>query len=296
VYAILLVFMRTMYFIGVATGLSAIHAIFPRWTKLAGIGDARLKGVDLPLGSPPEAYCEAVRQVRDDPGSWGALVTSHKTALYESARDLFSCFDDDAQALGEVSCIVRRDGLLSGMATGTLTVGLALRDMLAGEPFHGEALIMGAGGAGVALAVHLRRCHEPARVILTDVSPGRIVVASEIAPAECMLVDVPEDHDRIIGELPPGALIVNATGMGKDRPGCPVTLSARIPAGSIAWDFNYHGDLNFLSIARALGARAMDGWDYFLHGWSQIMSRVFDFDLTPELFDAMRREAERGRA
>jgi shikimate dehydrogenase len=284
-----------MYFIGVTTAASSIRAIFPRWAGLAGIDGAELVGLDIEPGSPPEAYREAARRLRDDPDGLGALVTTHKTALYGYARDLFARFDADAECLREVSCIVCRERRMTGMAVDTLTSGLALRQVAGCGPFEREVLIMGAGGAAVALAVHLSRWHRPARVILTDISAGRIVEASELAPAECMLVNGPEDHDRILEAMQPGALVVNATGMGKDRPGCPITAQARFPAGSVAWDFNYRGDLLFLEHARAQGIRAVDGWEYFLHGWSQIMARVFGFDLTPELFMAMRDEAERWR-
>lgn len=288
--------MRRMYFIGVTTASSSIHAIFPRWAGLAGIDGAELVGLDVPPGSAPETYREAARRVRDDPDSWGALVTTHKAALYAHSRDLFTAFDADAKALREVSCIVCREGRMTGEAIDTLTSGLALRQVTGNGPFQGQALIMGAGGAAVALAVHLARQHSPARVIMTDVSAARIIEASELAPAECMLVDMPEDHDRILAAMPEGSLVVNATGMGKDRPGCPITAQARFPAGSMAWDFNYRGNLLFLEYAVAQGIRAVDGWEYFLHGWSQIMARVFSFDLTPELFAAMRDEAERRRS
>jgi shikimate 5-dehydrogenase len=287
--------MRRMYFIGVTTAASSIHALFPQWAKLAGIDGSELVGLDIEPGAPPQAYREAIRRLRDDTAAWGALVTTHKTAVYAHARDLFDGFDGDAEALREVSCIVRREGRMTGVAIDTLTSGLALRQVTGNGPFQGEVLIMGAGGAAVALAVHLSRRHRPSRVILTEVSAGRIVEASELAPAECMLVNVPEDHDRILGTMAEGALIVNATGMGKDRPGCPITAQARFPAWSVAWDFNYRGDLLFLEHARAQGIRAVDGWEYFLHGWSQIMARVFGFGLTPELFTAMRDEAERWR-
>jgi shikimate 5-dehydrogenase len=86
-------------------------------------------------------------------------------------------------------------------------------------------------------------------------------------------------------------LIVNATGIGKDRPGSPVTGGVRFPARAIAWDFNYRGDLQLLELARAAGVTAIDGWEYFLHGWSQIMARVLGFEVTPELFERMRAAA-----
>lgn len=283
--------MRKMYFIGVTTGASSIHRVFPRWTRLAGIEDAALAGADIPLDAAPDQYRSAIRALRDDPEAMGALVTTHKVGIYTHARDLFTGFDTDAALLGEVSCIVRRGDRLTGLAIDTLTAGLALRDILGDATFRGHALILGAGGAGLALACHLYRAHQPARVILADVSLPRLDHVKALTPSQCVVTHSVEENDSLLAALPPGALVVNATGMGKDRPGAPITDRARFPPGSIAWDFNYRGDLLFLDYARASGARAIDGWDYFLHGWSQIMARVLGFDLTPTLFAAMREEA-----
>src|ERR1700682_3518069 len=101
--------MRRMYFIGVTTDASSIHNFFDRWVALAGVHDAVLTGIDIPLGAAPELYRDAVRTILDDPEACGALVTTHKTAVYEHARDLFDAFDPDAAALREVSCITRRE-------------------------------------------------------------------------------------------------------------------------------------------------------------------------------------------
>ena len=280
-----------MYFIGVTTGESSIHRIFPRWTELAGIEGAVLVGVDLPPGAQPEGYRAAVSRIRDDPEAMGALVTTHKVPIYAYARDLFTDFDADAELLGEVSCIVQRGGRLTGLAIDPLTAGLALRAISGETKFRGHALIMGAGGAGLALACHLYREHQPAEVFLTDISPARLAQVRDRTPARCVLVSGPDSHDRLFEELPPGSLIVNATGLGKDRPGSPITAAARFPPGAAAWDFNYRGELLFLEYARAQQVRTADGWEYFLHGWSQIMARVLGFDLTPELFAAMKETA-----
>lgn len=293
-----------MYFIGVTTGASSIQKIFSAWARLAGAADAELVGADIPVGGRPESYRSVVAAIRDDPGAMGALVTTHKVGLWQHARDLFTDFDSDAELLGEVSCIVRRTEdaasragghvRMTGMAIDTLTGGLALRALVGAEPFRGQALIMGAGGAATALAVHLHR-HHSAKVILTDIAAGRLDHAGRLTLARTVRVAGPEDHDHLIGELPPGSLIVNATGVGKDRPGSPVTPRVHFPENAIAWDFNYRGDLQFLDHARAQGVRAVDGWEYFLHGWSQIMARVLGFDLTPELFGAMREIADAAR-
>ena len=124
-------------------------------------------------------------------------------------------------------------------------------------------------------------------------SVSSVAFAAEMVCGEPLAISSAEDHDAIMRTLRPGALVVNATGMGKDRPGCPLTAHARFPDSSTAWDFNYRGSLRFLEYAHKQGTRAVDGWDYFLHGWAEIMARVFGFELTCGLFDAMRAEAQR---
>ncbi len=287
--------MPRMYFIGVTTGASSIHRVFPQWVRLAGMDGAELAGVDISIGAGPESYRAAVQKIRDDPEGMGALVTTHKVQIYGHARDLFTDFDADAERLGEVSCIVKRGPRLSGLAVDTLTAGLTLRAIAGEAGFRGQALILGAGGAALALAVHLYREHQPAQVILTDISAARLDQVRSLVPARLILVSRPEDHDRLLLDMPPGSLIVNATGMGKDRPGSPITEQARFPRDAVAWDFNYRGELLFLEYARQQGIRAVDGWEYFLHGWSQIMARVLGFELTPALFAAMREAAGAAR-
>jgi len=284
-----------MYFLGVTTAQSSIRKIFPLWSSLAGIQGATLEGIDIPVGAAPAQHRAAVRAILDDPESAGGLVTTHKVSIFTHARDLFTAFDRDAETLGEVNCIVRRPRVLEGLATDTLTAGLALRAILGDAPPPPAVLILGAGGAAVALAVNLDRHFDVHNVILTDISAARIEHVRTLTAARCELVTSREDHDLLLASMPPGSLIVNATGIGKDRPGSPLTPGARFPARAIAWDFNYRGNLTFLDLARSQDIRAVDGWNYFLHGWSQVMSRVFGFDLTPVLFEQMVAAASRMR-
>ncbi|RWE90613.1 MAG: shikimate dehydrogenase, partial [Mesorhizobium sp.] len=75
-------------------------------------------------------------------------------------------------------------------------------------------------------------------------------------------------------------LVINATGLGKDAAGSPITDDGVFPQRGIAWDLNYRGDLIFLDQARRQQARQQlqieDGWTYFLHGWTQVIAEVFD--------------------
>ena len=85
--------------------------------------------------------------------------------------------------------------------------------------------------------------------------------------------------------LKPGTLIINATGLGKDAPGSPLTFDGAFPENGIVWELNYRGDLVFLDQAQAQEkARHLqieDGWTYFIHGWTQVIAEVFDIDIPP---------------
>lgn len=89
---------------------------------------------------------------------------------------------------------------------------------------------------------------------------------------------LPEFNDELMGKLPPASLVINATGMGKDLPGSPITDQGLFPIGGIAWELNYRGELGFLHQALAQRetrhVRVEDGWLYFLHGWTQVIAEV----------------------
>ena len=47
----------------------------------------------------------------------------------------------------------------------------------------------------------------------------------------------------------------------------------------------------FLAQAAARNLTVVYGWDYFIHGWSQVVAEVFELELTPERFQAMSKAA-----
>jgi shikimate dehydrogenase len=83
----------TFYFIGVTTGKSAMMRLFPLWARALGRPEVGIEGVDLKLHDEPEAYRRAVAQIKYDPLSVGALVTTHKIDLLTAARDMFDYLD-----------------------------------------------------------------------------------------------------------------------------------------------------------------------------------------------------------
>ena len=301
----------TMEFIGVTTGSSSIMKVFPRWAQVLDLGEARLKGRDLPLGVESDLYRQAVEQIRSDPLSMGALVTTHKINLLAAARDLFEELDPYARLCEEVSCISKRDGRVIGHAKDPITAGRSLRALLGPGYFRrtgGEVLCLGAGGAGTAISVYLVEGQTPAdppgRIVMVDKSQesldalrrvhGRLGTSS--TEIEYVENADPAENDELLDALPPGSLIVNASGMGKDIPGSPVTDSARFPERGVVWELNYRGELDFLRQARrqerTRDLRVEDGWLYFLHGWSEVIAEVFHVELTPERFELLSTEAE----
>jgi shikimate 5-dehydrogenase len=287
----------TLYFIGVTTGQSSIMKVFPRWAKALGLREAVVKGVDLKIHDEASAYREIVAHIKDDPLSLGALVTTHKIDLLHAARDLFEYLDHYATAMQEISCISKRGSQLRGHAKDPITSGLALEAFLPRDYWRqtgAEVLVMGAGGSSIAVNSYLMKpefgANRPSKIFVTNRSPGRLEMSREILgriapefPCEFHQATGPKVNDDLLNRLKRGSLVVNATGLGKDVPGSPITDTACFPHNGIAWEFNYRGDLTFLAQARkqqkARNLTIEDGWIYFIHGWTQVIFEVFDLKI-----------------
>lgn len=285
-----------MYFIGVTTAQSSIMKVFPAWAEHLGI-DAVMQGIDLPLNADPADYRAVTQFIKSDPLSLGALVTTHKLNLLRAARGLFDWLDPYAETLGEVSSLSKRGGRLIGHAKDPLTAGLALEAVMQGRSWSGggHLLLLGSGGSSLALTLYLHNKAAagedvPQRILVTARNASRLTEMQDVhakigfsLPIEYLHTPSPAAADAVIDRLPPESVVVNATGLGKDRPGSPLTGAAVFPGNGIAWDFNYRGDLHFLDQARAQQAarnlKVEDGWVYFLHGWTRVIAEVFDLDI-----------------
>jgi len=138
----------------------------------------------------------------------------------------------------------------------------------------------------------------PKKVILCNRSVPRLESAKEhlkrVADRinlQCIHNPTPADNDATIGNLPPYSLIVNATGLGKDAPGSPTTDNINYPPNCLVWEINYRGDLIFMRQAKdqaeAKNLHVEDGWDYFVYGWTQVISEVFNVPIEGETLDKL---------
>lgn len=287
----------TFYFIGVTTGASSIMKVFPQWAEYLGLGDVAIKGIDLVPHDSVENYRAVVDFIKNDPLSVGALVTTHKLDLFQAAHDMFDVIDAHAELMAETSCLSKRDGKLICHAKDPISSGLSIDGFVPDGHFAktgAEVMSIGAGGSTIALTWHLmqksRGADRPSKIYVTNRSQPRLDhirdiherLGSDIA-CEYILAPTAQDNDRVLGMLKPGSLVINATGLGKDAPGSPLTFAGDFPQRAIVWELNYRGDLVFLDQAKAQkdakNLQIEDGWTYFIHGWTQVIAEVFDVDI-----------------
>lgn len=308
-YPIITKSVPTFYFIGVTTGKSSIMKVFPLWMQVLGRPDIVMEGKDLKIHDEPENYRQAVAQIKYDPLSLGALVTTHKIDLLTAAREMFEYLDPYAQICGEVSSISKAGDRLEGHAKDPITAGLSL-DAIIGPGYFGrtggDILCFGAGGSAIATLLHLINKKDPGdrpkRFVLVNRSAGRLESAKQMVGALRTDIEVQYVHnadsvrnDAIMASMPSCSIVINATGMGKDTPGSPITNDGVFPEQAVAWEFNYRGELDFLHQAEAQQVSrhltVEDGWLYFVHGWTQVVAQVLHVDLTTELFARLEKAA-----
>jgi shikimate 5-dehydrogenase len=292
------------YFIGVTTGQSSIMKVFPKWATTLNIY-AEIKGIDLPLHAPAEEYRRVAEFLKDDPLSLGALITTHKLDFFKACRDLFEYIDPFAEKLEEVSCLSKRDGFFRAHAKDPISSGLALENFVPPgfwKDHGGEVLLLGAGGSSLAMSLYFSQKkfgdNVPRRIILANRSEARLVSAKAALANLNNRIEfrflhnpLPADNDETIATLPPYSLVVNATGLGKDAPGSPTTDAVSYPHHSLIWEINYRGDLLFKRQAEAQrGEKKLhveDGWNYFIYGWIQVITEVFDIEINGPVLERL---------
>ena len=270
-----------------------------------GLGDVVMSGIDLPLHAPLERYREAVGRIRSGPNEVGGLVTTHKIDLFNACKEMFDFLDPFAKLCGEVSCLSKTDGLLRAFAKDPIASGRSLDEFVPagywGET-GAEVLLFGAGGTNTAITLHLLTARvdddRPSRIIVVDRDPVRLHSIRELhrrldsgVPIEYVESHDATDNDRLMETAPAGSLVVNGTGMGKDRPGSPISDKARFPEAALVWELNYHGELDFLHQARrqqkSQDLVVVDGWRYFVYGWTSAIEEVFQMRITPSDIEAL---------
>jgi shikimate dehydrogenase len=223
--------------------------------------------------------------------------------------------DANAILCDEISSISKLENRLEGHAVDPISSRLTWNHFVPDGHFRNtnssepgtrsgpSVLCLGAGGAAIAISVAVTRLEDrPKKFVCVDRNPMRLEMLKQThdqletdVQFEYVLSENALENDARVAMLEPGSIIINATGMGKDRPGSPVTDAVIFPQHAIIWELNYRGSLEFWQQAKSQAVtrnlQLEDGWVYFLHGWTQVIAQVFHLEITPEKFAQLGRAA-----
>ncbi len=79
--------------------------------------------------------------------------------------------------------------------------------------------------------------------------------------------------------------------LGKTARAARLRMRPQFPQDGLVWEINYRGDLLFMHQAEAQekekNLHVEDGWKYFIYGWTQVISEVFDIPIEGEVLDEL---------
>lgn len=288
-------------FIGASASLSHVNRHFEAWARMVGLR-ANLVAMDLQPDRQPCEYEEIIRNLHSSREVVGGVITNHKVALYQAFQQRRWQVTAAAASLEVVSCFrVVADGF-EGDAEEPRAIERAVREIARSalsDPFS-ELVVFGGGGAGRAIAYTASLMPAELglkRITITDTRMSRIKDVCRLsrewdADVTVTLAAERGVNDAVLARARPRSLVVNATGLGKDLGGSPLSPSCTFPERSIAWDLNYRGDLEFLRQARrqtsARGVRPMDGFTLFVAGWMEALSYIARIAPGDHLFQKLR--------
>lgn len=286
----------TLYVVGTQPLPDALLGVLPKWGRKFGHRSTAI----VPVAAPSEADVAGIQSfiefLRDEYHAVGAVMVSQASPVFEHARHLFDAFDDDAELLGEIGVAVRAPGTLTALAPAKNAAQQAYEHVFGADSDPAEALIIGATGPARALALALSNSAGntgTCRVCLTTLD------GKSMTDMRRRVADLPEDrrptlrhiesqleHDRLVTLLPPGSLVVNATGPSEKDTPSPVGSAALFPKNGLVWDLDAVGVSSpFLDKARQQrrerGLRLADGSAFHHYQWLAAATAVFGASPTP---------------
>jgi shikimate dehydrogenase len=199
------------------------------------------------------------------------LTVPHKIA----ALDFLDQIDDEAKQIGGINTVVRRDRRLIGFNTDGAGFARAIRDEFSVDLKDLRILVLGAGGAGRAIAwqcaqancerlVIVNRHLEKAKRIVAELQP-RFAGPRVLGPVP-RLEAVPWDESALRFQLGHADLVVNATTVGLNANDPPALSDAVLAPHLLVYDTIYtRARTPLLTAAERAGARGANGLAMLLH-------------------------------
>ncbi|MCE0484283.1 MAG: shikimate dehydrogenase [Methylacidiphilales bacterium] len=213
----------------------------------------------------------AVDRMRQVPfGGWNCTVPN-KIKMYQ----LCDRRSESAELFHAVNTVVNEKGHLIGHNTDGIGWSHALYDAFGKRPGELRILLLGAGGAGRAIATQaiLEKCPE---LIIANRNPGRAqdllsqlnaqFHSSPFSRTQLNLRSVRWQEPELEAALRETDLVVNATSAGLDPKAPPVLPARLMPGHLLVFDTLYGSACDkFRAEAQTAGARWSDGLRMLLH-------------------------------
>ena len=235
----------------------------------------------LAFAVAPERIGEAVRGLAAAGCSGLNVTIPHKQSVIESC----SAASAAVEAIGAANTLIP-DGAGGFRADNTDSEGFlrALDEAVAGDVAGKRVLLIGAGGAGRAVAHAVRS------------RGGHLLVANRTAARAAELGEpVPFEPEAINAAASEAALVVNASSLGMGVAEVPPELPlAGIGPGQVVNDLVYRpGGTPWLAAAAARGARTVDGLGMLLHQGAAALERWTGVDAPVDVMRAALLNARR---
>lgn len=241
-------------------GWPIAHTLSPAMHN-AAFGFYRLNAVYVPLGVPREGVRPLLQSLR----AVGALGVNVTVPYKESVIPLLDRLAPSAAAIGAVNTVVFEKQRMVGHNTDGLGFLASVREVL--SPRGKRAVLVGAGGAGRAVAISLARAGvkhlslaEPdlrrRQRLLRDVRKAGTLSVMGVAPGSAALRR----------ELAACHLLVQASSLGLRKQDPLPVPAAWMPNRICVMDLVYGKQLTpFLTLARARHNRIIPGWRMLLY-------------------------------
>lgn len=216
-----------------------------------------LNYVYIPFGVKPYELKNAVRGIKTL-GIVGVNVTiPHK----EKVMDYLDEISTDASLIGAVNTIYHINGLLKGYNTdGDGFIASLIND--AGIKLEGKkVLLIGAGGAGKAIAIKLAK-RNIQRLVITDKITARARklnrhIINNVTDSCSYAIEFTEK--KIAEEITKADILINATPVGMRKNDPPVINPRLLRKNLFVYDVVYNRQTELLEAAKRKGAKCLDG-------------------------------------
>ena len=219
----------------------------------------------------PNELAEALQKIRELDFAGVNLTVPHKIAGAGLVEDL----DEEARRIGAINTLAVRDGKLIGSNTDGVGFTRAIRSDFSVDLRDLRVMLVGAGGAGRAIAMQCAEAGCERLVIVNrDLEKARRLVA-ELQPAfagprvlgpVARLEAVAWDERPLRFQLANTDLVVNATPLGLNATDPAVLPATLLAPHLMVYDTVYtRGRTPLVASAMEAGARAANGLSMLLH-------------------------------